>query len=179
VALAGAAALLNTTIKGPLRRTPVSSQQMEHSSHPGFYDAPLSLDAAAKMERIADVMVPAADGFPAAGPIVAAFVSDRIDPIERDLLQAAFAEIDATDDESLTAWISQLELDAPETFVMLRSWVYYGYYSSGAVATALQLSGSRYHGAPQPFGYRIDEDAPVPSTPRGSYLTTEEVRRVI
>jgi hypothetical protein len=152
---------------------------MEHSSHPGYYDAPLSPEAARKMERVADVMIPAADGFPAAGRIVTRFVSDRIDPVERDLLERAFEQLDATEDGDVASFISQLELAEPETFLVLRNWSYYGYYSSGAVVTALQLAGSRYHGAPQPFGYRIEQEAPVPSTPRGSYLSTEEVRRVI
>jgi hypothetical protein len=110
---------------------------------------------------------------------VAHFVSDRIDPVERDVLQAALARLEDLSDEAITAWISGLETDENATFLILRNWVYFGYYSSSAVASAIQLSGSPYHGAPQPFGYRLDEDAPVPATPRGSYLPTEEIRRVI
>jgi hypothetical protein len=62
--------------------------------------------------------------------------------------------------------------------VTLRNWVYYGYYTSGSVSDALRLLGSDYHGAPQPFGYRMDRDAPLPRTPRGSYQQTDEVRNV-
>ena len=152
---------------------------MEHSSYPGFHDAPLSEDGARKLARVADVMVPPADGFPQAGPLVAHFVSERIDPVERDVLEHAMQRLDDLGDEAVASWVSGLESDEAETFVVLRNWVYYGYYSSSAVASALRLSGSRYHGAPQPFGYQIAEDAPVPATPRGSYLPTEEIRRVV
>jgi hypothetical protein len=152
---------------------------MEHSSYPGFYDAPLSADGERRMARIADIMIPAADGFPPAGPLVTHFVSERIDPAERDLLEDKMQALEDLSDEAVTAWVSGLETGDPDTFVILRNWVYYGYYSSGAVASAIQLSGSPYHGAPQPFGYRIAEEAPVPTAPRGSCLRTEEIRRVV
>lgn len=151
---------------------------MEHRSHPGFYDAPLSPDGARRLARVADVMIPAVVGFPPAGETVVPFVSEWIDPAERDLLERAMERIDDGGDAEIASWVSGVEQCDPETFVLLRNWVYFGYYSLGIVAAALKLAGSRYHGAPQPFGYRLDQDAPVPSTSRGSYLTTDEIRRV-
>jgi hypothetical protein len=139
----------------------------------------LSETGEARLGRVADVMIPQADGFPEASRIVPEFVSDRIDPQERDTLDQLLAAVEDDSDDGLTSWLRALEADDNVSFVLIRNWVYYGYYASQSVAEALRLSGSDYHGAPQPFGYRIDEEAPIPANPRGAYVTTEEVKNVL
>jgi hypothetical protein len=156
-----------------------SRVEMEHPSYPGYYAAELSEETRGRLGRVADVMIPPEAGFPDAAPLVVRFVSERIDPAERDTLERLLETLDGTSADAVTAWLSHLVTEAPEDFAGLRNWVYYGYYTSGSVADALREAGSDYHGAPQPFGYRIERDAPVPRTPRGTYQRTEEVRRVL
>jgi hypothetical protein len=156
-----------------------SRVEMEHPSYPGYHAAPLSDDMVGRLARIADVMIPPQEGFPDAAPLVARFVSERVDPRERDVLERILGTIGEDSPDAVTAGLNRLETEDPLNFVVLRNWVYYGYYTSGSVADALREAGSDYHGAPQPFGYRIEREAPLPKTPRGSYQRTEEVRRVL
>jgi hypothetical protein len=156
-----------------------SRVEMEHPSYPGYHAAPLSEEMLGRLSRIADVMIPPEQGFPDAAPLVARFVSERADPAERNTLERLLETIDQTSPDAVTTALRRLEAEDPVSFAGLRNWVYYGYYTSGSVADALREAGSDYHGAPQPFGYRIAQDAPLPQAPRGSYQRTEEVRRVL
>jgi len=151
---------------------------LEHPSYPGYYGISLSDAAAARLRLVAQTMIPDADGYPASAGIVVDFVSDHIAPDERDRLEALLARLDGSAGERLTAQLHELEDSDPETFGLLRSFVYHGYYTSKAFAASAMAHGSDYHGAPQPYGYRIDEAPPVPGDKRGSYIPTEEVRRV-
>lgn len=154
------------------------SHEIEHSSYPGFYSAQLSDSAAAKLSRVAQVMIPDGQGFPDAGPLVSRFVTERLNQAESDVLEALLATNEDNSSTTVTEWLERLETDDPTRFAVLRNWVYYGYYTSGSVTDALRQAGSDYHGAPQPFGYRMDRDSPLPRTPRGHYQTTAEVRNV-
>jgi hypothetical protein len=156
----------------------MSELEVEHPSYPGYYAASLSEEAIGKLARVAQVMIPESTGFPDAGPLVPRFVAERIDPVEAEDLEQLLSGIQDTSTEAITTWIRGLESANPTQFAGLRSWVYYGYYGSGSVTDALRQAGSDYHGAPQPFGYHLDREAPLPRTPRGSYQETEEVRRV-
>ncbi len=156
-----------------------SRVEMEHPSYPGYHAAPLSEEMLRRLGRIAEVMIPPEEGFPDAAPLVTRFVSERVDPTERDALERILGTIDQASPDAVTTALNRLQSEDPTRFVVLRNWVYYGYYTSGSVADALREAGSDYHGAPQPFGYRIEREAPVPQTPRGSYQRTEEIRRVL
>lgn len=157
----------------------MSRLEMQHHSYPGYHAAALSPDALGRLSRVAEVMIPASAGFPDAGALVPRFVGERVDPAGRDMLEELLAGIDDTSAAGVTDWLQRLEGGDATSFATLRHWVYHGYYASGSVADALRQAGSDYHGAPQPFGYRIDREAPVPQTPRGSYQETEEVRSVL
>jgi hypothetical protein len=152
--------------------------EMEHTSYPGYYDSPLSPEGRERMAKVAEVLIPPAEGHPPSGEIVATFVCERANPTERDAIEALLGAFEDLSEAGLTRSLQQLEQADPTQFALLRNFAYAAYYSSRAVVAALQAGGSDYHGAPQPFGYRIDEEAPVPTTPRGSYVPTEEVRRV-
>jgi hypothetical protein len=156
----------------------MSQIEIQHPSYPGFHAAPLSDSAVARLRRVARVMIPDSEGFPDAGPLVSRFVTERVDQADRDLLEGLLATMQDDSSSAVTLWLERLEAEDPANFTALRNWVYYGYYTSGSVTDALRLAGSDYHGAPQPFGYRMDRDAPLPRTPRGSYQKTAEVRNV-
>jgi hypothetical protein len=156
----------------------MSHIEIEHPSYPGFHSAPLSDSAVTRLRRVAQAMIPNSEGFPDAGPLVSRFVTERVDRAERDLLEGLLATMQDDSSHALTTWLQRLEAKDPTNFATLRNWVYYGYYTSGSVTDALRLAGSDYHGAPQPFGYRMDRDAPLPRTPRGSYQKTAEVYNV-
>jgi hypothetical protein len=156
-----------------------SRVEMEHPSYPGPHAAPMSEETLERLGRIADVMIPPETGFPDAAHLVTRFVSERVDPLQRDTLERILGGIEQGSPDAITTSLQRLEAEDPVSFVELRNWVYYGYYTSGSVVDALREAGSDYHGAPQPFGYRIEREAPVPASPRGSYQRTEEVRRVL
>jgi hypothetical protein len=152
---------------------------MEHPSYPGHHAAPMSREMLQRLGQIADVMIPPETGFPNAAHLVTRFVSERVDPTERDTLERILGGVEQGSPAAITTALQRLETEDPVSFLELRNWVYYGYYTSGSVVDALREAGSDYHGAPQPFGYRIEREAPVPAHPRGSYQRTEEVRRVL
>lgn len=137
-------------------------------------DVELDETTAATLRDIGRIMIPAWEEFPDAGAITVDFVSRRAEPSDAEFLRNVTAGLRAPEPSSLRAF----EREHPADFAVLRWWVYSAYYSSPVVIGLMQLAGSRYHGAPQPLGYRIETDAPVPATPRGSYQRTEEVTRV-
>jgi hypothetical protein len=156
-----------------------SRVEMEHPSYPGQHAAPMSEEMLERLGRVADVMIPPEKGFPDAAPLVTRFVSERVDPTERDTLERILGSIERASPAAITTALQRLETEDPVSLVELRNWIYYGYYTSGSVVDALRAAGSDYHGAPQPFGYRIEREAPAPKNPHGSYQRTEEVRRVL
>jgi hypothetical protein len=137
-------------------------------------DVELDPTTATVLRDVARIMIPAWEEFPDAGAITVDFVSRRAEPPDVTFLAEALAGLRAPDPSRLR----DFECSRPADFAVLRWWVYSAYYSSPVVIGLMQLAGSRYHGAPQPLGYRIDVDAPVPATPRGTYQRTEEVTRV-
>ena len=72
------------------------SHEIEHSSYPGFYSAHLSDSAAAKLSRVAQVMIPDGQGFPDAGPLVSRFVTERLNQAESDVLETLLATNEET-----------------------------------------------------------------------------------
>lgn len=151
---------------------------MSHTSRPGHYGAPLSEAAAARLELVAETMIPPAEGWPRAGALVPRFVSERTSPQERDSLEALLDPLAGLAPAEVEGWLRELEARDAEPFAELRSWVYLGYYTSGSVIDVLDASHG-YHGPPQPLGYRIDEAPRLPAADRGSYRRTEEVVSVL
>jgi hypothetical protein len=68
-------------------------------------------------------------------------------------------------------------------FVLFQALTYFAYYAQPEVVRAIQSSssaGDDYHGPPQPYGYPGEEpwDEAMFSHGRGTYIKTEDVRRV-
>ncbi|HUG13592.1 MAG TPA: hypothetical protein VMM78_01125 [Thermomicrobiales bacterium] len=97
---------------------------------------------------------------------------------------AALAADAATRD--MTASLEWLQIERPDEFTALWRLAVYGYYSEPNTIAAIQRDlAPGYHGAPLPLGY--DHVIPpwdpadplqLPRTPRGSYVPTDQVRRV-
>ena len=86
----------------------------------------------------------------------------------------------------MTAALQQLERDEPARFHGLWALAVFGYYSRPDVTAAIQRDlAPGYHGAPLPLGYAhviapwdASDPLQMPSRPAGSYIPTNEVRRV-
>jgi len=156
----------------------MAAPAMSHPSRPGFHDAPLSAACRARLALVAEAMIPPAAGWPPAGELVAHFVSRRTSPAQRDSLEALLEPLEGLAPEAVEGWLGGLESGRPESFAELRTWVYHGYYTSGAVIDVLDAAAG-YHGAPQPLGYRIETPPRAPAHARGSYRRTEEVADVL
>lgn len=152
----------------------MDSLVMQHPSRPGFYGCVLDTDVRAAVRDIADLMIPGSGSLPPAGEIVAQFVEQRVSPDESAQLSGVVRALGRINVESLR----ELEANHPDDFAVLRFWTYQGYYGSPIVAGLMQLGGSAYHGAPQPLGYALDREAPTPSESRGTFIPTNEVKRV-
>lgn len=153
--------------------------ELQPSWRPGFYGLRLSDDAAEVLGVVADLMIPGGKAYPAASEArVVEFVEAHLNLSEQDHLEKLLGDVDAGNREEVENWLRELERSGPDSFAFLRLYVYCGYYSSFRVLAALQERGYDYHGAPQPYGYEIEADPPVPSEPRGSYIPTGEVKNV-
>lgn len=151
---------------------------LPHPSHPGHFGLSLSAAAADALGAVADALIPAGDSYPSARDAgVVEFVADRMAPVEAQALESLLAGLPSGGD--VAGWLRELERERPEDLLLLTTWVYQAYWCSHAALAALRRRGSDYHGAPQPLGYRIPDYDAAPSTPRGGYIATEEVTRVV
>lgn len=99
-------------------------------------------------------------------------------------LKALLAELASAPD--MTAALRQLEAEQPANFTALWRLAVFGYYSRPETLAAIQRDlAPNYHGAPLPLGYDHvippwDANDPLqnPRHARGSYVRTEDVRRV-
>lgn len=104
--------------------------------------------------------------------------------LDGDGLRAILARL--TDTPDMTAALTALETAAPADFQALWRLAVYGYYSRPETIAAIQRDhDTPYHGAPLPLGYADaiapwDPDDPQqnPQHRRGSYLQTDDVRRL-
>lgn len=147
------------------------------SWHPGYYGLALSPRAAATLTAVADVMIPGGGGYPCASAVgVSDFIVERLDSEQQALLDRLLCEFTSTCRAGAIAeWLHQLEAADPASFALLRFLVYTAYYRSEAVIRVINAHGFDYHGAPQPYGYRVAGDIPLPTHKRGSYMRTEEI----
>jgi len=79
-----------------------------------------------------------------------------------------------------TAIVAQFERDEPNLFGFIRHAVYFGYYQTLPVVQAVRQLGREYNHTPQPDGYELAPFDPstLPTVKRGSYIATEDVKRV-
>lgn len=149
---------------------------LSKSYTPGYWGVTLPPSTSSALNAIAAVMIPGQDPYPPAGEVgVAAFIESRCDAEEAALLTELADEFAAGggDADALKA----LESSRPNDFALLRFYVYSGYYCAPAVLGVV-ADRSDYHGSPQPLGYVIDAEVPVPTVHRGTFVPTEEVRSV-
>jgi hypothetical protein len=170
----------------------------------GGYEPPVVFtgEQQAVLNAAADLIIPAARGFPAPSDVeIVAFVARYVTPAGEDVkyypLAAEYTFKDHLGDlgqEFLDAapsgQIAALEAlehgnEAESTFFeQLKGLVYFGYYARPEVTAAIRknLSAGRdYHGPPQPYGYlEVTEQWSGEEFPhgRGSYIATDEVARV-
>ncbi|WP_197379341.1 gluconate 2-dehydrogenase subunit 3 family protein [Mycolicibacterium mengxianglii] len=150
---------------------------------------------------LADTIVPPGEDFPAPSEVgIVEFFGRYTTPtgfrakhfpyLEEDRLKAALADLGesfaAADIETRTNDVERLEKDSEDLFAQLRSLVYYGYYASSDVTSAIQRripAGRDYHGPPLPYGYLHciedwDETALATAGKGAGYVKTEDVARV-
>ena len=150
--------------------------ELSKSYTPGYWGAAIPKATSSALDAIAAVMIPGRDPYPPGGEVgVAAFIESRCDPDEAALLTELADEFAAggNDVDALNA----IESARPEDFALLRFYVYSGYYCSPDVLVVV-AARSDYHPSPQPMGYAIDAEVPVPTVHRGTFVPTEEVRNV-
>jgi hypothetical protein len=149
--------------------------------HPGYYGVSLSDAAARALTAVADVMIPGTGVFPRASDVgVTEFISARVNPIQLEQLESMLADVDpAGNAEAIADWLGERQTADANQFVTLRYFIYTAYYSAPEVVRALNRRGFDYHGAPQPYGYEVAEDIPLPDHRRGSFIPTDAVRNVL
>ncbi len=155
--------------------------------------APIT-DRASELGLLVDVLVPGDDLFPPASVagahgLLAERLRDRlgVDGVDDvlDALAVATGGVSITTlaaDERVTA-VQRLEANEPALFAVMINALYYSYYQSPLVVSAVRNLGVEYNDAPQPRGYAMQPFVPtpgvgVPSQPHGFYLQTDQVRRV-
>ena len=145
---------------------------------------------AAELAALVDVLVPGDGAFPCASEIgVQAKLADRLIVMRGEgavhalaqALAAAGGPLDRLDNDGRRAVLTRIERERPDDFLLVRNVVYLSYYESPAVHEAIRAMGFTYHAAPLPVGYEVGRFDPATDTPRhgrGSFVRTEEVRRV-
>jgi hypothetical protein len=147
----------------------------------------------------ADRIIPGGEGFPCPSEVgIVDFIARYIAPSGEEPRWFPFAgeddfkkELNKLDEDFLqTDMAKQIEVlkhierQSPTFFSQLRDLVYYGYYSLPEVTKAINENleaGRDYRSSPQPYGYLdvIEQwDESMFSRVRGSYIRTEEVKRV-
>lgn len=150
--------------------------KLSRSYTPGYWGCTLSPATSDALDAIAAIMIPDRDPYPPAAEVaVAAFIDSRCDPEEATLL-AELADEFVTRGDDVDA-LRVIEAARPADFGLLRFYVYSAYYCA---PTVLAVVGARfgYHASPQPGGYAIDAEVPVPTARRGAFVPTKEVRNV-
>lgn len=148
------------------------------------------------LERALDALLPPTGSFPqpSATNVINQFILQRVPAADEH--QSLYPGLDAPrlksllsdlgDETDMAEALSHLQLDQPNAFKSLWSLVVYGYYSRSETIAAIQQElAPAYHGAPLPTGYaqvierwNANDPLQLPRSPRGMYLSTDEVRRV-
>lgn len=153
--------------------------EQQSSWRPDFHMLTLNRNTARALEMVADLLIPGGNGYPPASSAkVVQFIEGHLSPGEQKLLEDLLSNLDHQNTEEAKHWLTQLEEEDPGMFGFIRWYVYCAYYASPHVLGALKDRGYDYHGAPQPHGYALEEDPPIPRGDRGSYIPTKEVKNV-
>ncbi|WP_181410202.1 MULTISPECIES: gluconate 2-dehydrogenase subunit 3 family protein [unclassified Paenibacillus] len=154
---------------------------------------------AAALNAAADRIIPGGEGFPWPSEVgIVHFIAHYIAPSGEEPRWFPFAgeddfkaELDKLGEDLLQADVTKqieilkrIERESQTFFSQLRDLVYYGYYSRPEVTKAINENleaGRDYRSTPQPYGYLdvIEQwDESMFSRVKGSYIRTEEVKRV-
>ncbi|QGG40334.1 hypothetical protein [Aeromicrobium yanjiei] len=151
--------------------------ELAKSYTPGYWGVTLPPATHGALDAIAAVMIPGRDPYPPGDSVgVAGFIASRCDPEEAAVL-TQLAD-DFTSGGGDTGALEAVEASRPDEFVLLRFYVYSGYYCAPDVLLVV-ANHSDYHPSPQPLGYAIDAEVPIPTIRRGTFVPTEEVRHVL
>jgi hypothetical protein len=137
------------------------------------------------LAALVDVLLPGDDLFPPASRVgVQAKLADRLielrDPSALPQLVDRLEGLGAEGRLDRTT-LEGFERDHPEEFLLIRNLAYLAYYESPAVHEAIRALGFTYHAVPLPAGYEVGKFDPATDLPRhgrGSFLRTDEVRRL-
>jgi len=166
---------------------------MEHrQDQTAEHVAPLAMTAQGVADLLAafvDVLIPGDDDWPSASKVgVQAVLATRLADLDGEngvdcivgLLGAA-GGFTGKDEAARTAIVANLERDHADLFTLVRNAVYLAYYESPAAAARIRSLGFAYELRPHIGGYAmpaVDADRDRPHHQRGSYLRTEDVRRL-
>ena len=151
---------------------------------------PAPAAAAALLADFVDVLIPAGGDWPSAATVgVQAFLATRL---FEDLGRGHFARLatailaaggpftDRSEEERI-AIVARFEAAEPALFGWVRDAAYIAYYENPFVAAVINAQGHPYDVRPHLKGYPLqpfDIDRQTPRHGRGSYIATQDVRRV-
>ncbi len=156
----------------------------------------LSDDERRTLEQVLDALLPASGSFPPPSQtdLIDQFIMARVPA--SDERQALYPGLDAPRLKSLLARLAHaqnvtdalahLEREQPGMFQSIWRLAVYGYYSRAETIAAIQRDlAPAYHGAPLPLGYSAamapwdgGDPLQMPRSPRGSFIPTDQVKRV-
>ena len=132
-----------------------------------------------KPAELVDLMLPGDDVFPSASAVgVHGLLRARLREIDGE---AALTILETASGQSDIDALMKLEHEEPDLFAKLRSVVFLTYYEMPEVQDAIRSQGHLYNVAPLPKGYamgRFDMSVDVPAHSHGSYVKTEDVKRL-
>ncbi|MGI9499498.1 MAG: hypothetical protein ACR2P3_05640 [Geminicoccaceae bacterium] len=129
--------------------------------------------------ELVDLMLPGDDRFPSASSVgVHGQLRGRLREIDGE---TALSTLEAARAKGGPEALTALEEAKPDLFQKLRSVVFLTYYEMPEVQDVIRNFGHPYNASPLPKGYatgRFDPSSDTPTHGRGSYVKTEDVKRV-
>lgn len=142
---------------------------------------------AATLEALAEVLLPGDALFPSGAVVgVQAKLAERVPPLagEKALDRAIDGLpglVEAAQGAARCQLVEKFEAAEPDLFATVRSVAFLAYYESPFVQEVIRGLGHAYNATPLPKGYgirRFDRAKDQPRHGRGSYVPTDQVRRV-
>lgn len=150
-----------------------------HTSRAGHYGLQFPADLLDYLSHVSNALLPGNGEYPSGAVAqVPTFIQERASDNDQQILQQISGHWPAGSDQEAATALREMEQSDAVSFAYLREFVFHGYYSSHRVLAVMADRGYRYHGAPQPLGYRIDDVMKQPTKPRGTYIATENVQHV-
>ncbi len=136
------------------------------------------------LARFSDALFPGDDLFPSASVagaqgLLASRLEERWGEGAVERLADLLLERGVLDDAEVAA--RRLETEEAQVFDVARMCLTFAYYEAPSVVAAVRALGHRYNASPLPRGYDLPPFDPMrdaPALPRGSYVKTQDVRRV-